>query len=41
VAGNRIAAIVVPDTNTADIPNANSGSTNGFTGVDPWANFSY
>jgi hypothetical protein len=40
-AGNRIAQIVVPAVNAADIPHANSGSTDGFIGVDPWANFSY
>jgi parallel beta-helix repeat protein len=41
VAGNRIAQIVVPTANSADIANANSGSSDGFTNVDPWANFSY
>jgi hypothetical protein len=40
-AGNRPAAIVVPTANANDIIDANSGSTDGFTGVDPWANFSY
>jgi len=41
VAGNRIAQIVVVATNAADITGANSGSSDGFTNVDPWANFSF
>jgi parallel beta-helix repeat protein len=41
VAGNRIAQIVVPAVNAADINGANSGSSDGFSNVDPWANFSY
>lgn len=41
VAGNRIAQIVQPAVNSANITNANTGSTDGFTGVDPWANFSH
>jgi len=41
VAGNRIAQIVVPAVNAADINGANSGSGDGFTNLDPWANFSY
>ena len=40
VAGNRIAQIVVPAVNSADI-STTSGSADGFTNVDPWANFSY
>jgi parallel beta-helix repeat protein len=36
-AGNRPAAIVVPSANAADIAGAGSGSTDGFTNVDPWA----
>jgi parallel beta-helix repeat protein len=41
LAGNRVAQIVVPAVNAADINGANSGSSDGFTNVDPWANFSY
>ena len=41
VAGNRIARIVVPALNTANITGANSGSSDGFTDVDPWANFTF
>ena len=41
VAGNRIAQIVVPAINGAAIPDGNFGSTDGFTAVDPWANFSF
>lgn len=41
VAGNRIAQIVVPALNGAAITDANSGSSDGFTNVDPWANFSF
>jgi hypothetical protein len=40
-AGNRPAQIVVPAANANKITDANSGSTDGFTNVDPWANFSY
>ena len=32
---------IVPALNAADINGANSGSSDGFTNVDPWANFSY
>ena len=38
---NRIAQIVIPDSNVNDIANGNNGSTDGFTNVGPWANFSF
>jgi parallel beta-helix repeat protein len=41
VAGNRTAQIVVPALNSSDITSANNGSSDGFTAVDPWANFSF
>ena len=41
VAGNRIARIVVPALNAANITDANNGSSDGFTDVDPWANFTF
>lgn len=41
VAGNRLARIVVPAANAALVDGANSGSADGFTDVDPWANFTY
>ncbi len=41
VAGNRIAQIRLPALNAADIADANNGSTDGFSGVDPWANFTF
>ena len=39
--GNRVAQIVITAPTTAAINGANTSNSEGFTSIDPWANFSY